>query len=268
MFARVDRKKEAALIPFITTGFPDIDFTEELAIEMAHRGADLIELGMPFSDPVADGPTIEAASQAALSRNDISPPDIFSLVERLRKKISIPLVLMGYYNQFLHYGLEKFAQDAASAGIDGTIIPDLPVDEAGPWLSAARTHGVHNIFLAAPNTPEKRLKRIARATRGFLYYVSVMGITGARSELPPELADGLEKTGGVCRKPVAVGFGISRPDQVAMLARHCDGIIVGSAIVKMIERGLGENLEDRTLRAGTVREIGKFVADLKAATRK
>jgi tryptophan synthase alpha chain len=267
MFASLGKRGEAALIPFVTTGFPDVDFTEALVTEMAEQGADLIEIGMPFSDPVADGPTIEAASHEALERNHVSPPDILDMVSRLRRKVELPLVLMGYYNQFFRYGLDEFAKDASEAGLDGTIIPDLPVDEADEWLKAARRHGLCNIFLAAPNTPDRRIERIARATRGFLYYVSVMGITGARSELPPELSDGLERARKHAgRKPVAVGFGISRPDQVAMLSNHCDGVIVGSAIIRMIQEGLGAETGDIERRKAVVREIGAFVNSLKEAT--
>jgi tryptophan synthase alpha chain len=268
MFSAARKRKEAALIPFVTTGFPDVEFTEALIREMAGRGADLVEIGMPFSDPVADGPTIEAASHAALEKNSISPPDLFDMVARLRRDISIPIVIMGYYNQFFRYGLDAFAGDAAGAGVDGTIIPDLPVDEAADWMAAASKAGIHNIFLVAPNTPEKRIVRIARATRGFLYHVSVMGITGARTELPPELSQGLERVKERCRKPVAVGFGISRPEQVSMLSGHADGIIVGSAIIRLIQQGLQDDVANAEKRAGTVKRIGEFVESLKHATRK
>lgn len=265
MFSGLRQRGETALIPFITTGDPDIKTTEELVIEMEHQGADLIELGLPFSDPLADGPTIQAASSRALL-NAVNAEVLFNMVSRLRTKTDIPLVLMGYCNPLLQYGLERFARDAADAGIDGTIIPDLPVDEAGEWNRAARNEGLCNIFLVAPNTPEKRLKRIVKASRGFVYYVSITGITGARTELPAALSAGLKHVREITSRPVAVGFGISRPEQVRMLSKVADGIIVGSAIVRIIQDHLKH--EDNRYTAGqdTVPKIGAFVRSLKEAT--
>ncbi len=265
MFSRLRKRGETALIPFITTGDPDIATTEALVLEMERQGADLIELGLPFSDPLADGPTIQAASNRALV-NEINARVLFEMVSRLRKKTDIPLVLMGYCNPLFQYGIEEFARDAAEAGIDGTIIPDLPIDEAAQWGSAAREHGICNIFLVAPNTPDARMKKIAKASKGFIYYVSVTGITGARTALPPELSEGLRHVREFTKKPVAVGFGISEPDQVRMLSEVADGIIVGSAIVRIIEKNLLE--KDKGFEAGpeTVRRVGEFVHGLKQAT--
>ncbi len=259
MFADLKKKKETALIPFITAGDPDIQTTEALVIEMAKNGADLIELGLPFSDPLADGPTIQAASQRALA-GGMNTEKFFKLSAKIREKTEVPLVLMGYYNPIYKYGLEKFAKDAAQAGIDGTIIPDLPLEESGPWMKAAKKNGLANIFLIAPNTPSDRIKKIGKASQGFLYYVSVTGITGARTELPPELAKGLNKAQKLVSIPLAVGFGISKPEQVAMLSEVADGIIVGSAIVKLIEKN-SQNLEK------AIKEVGKFVKSLKKATK-
>ncbi len=266
MFSKLRKRGETALIPFITTGDPDIETTEALVLEMERQGADLIELGLPFSDPLADGPTIQAASNRAL-RGEINPEVMFNMVSRLRRKTEIPLVLMGYCNPLFQYGIDRFGRDAADAGIDGTIIPDLPVDEAAEWNRAARANGICNIFLVAPNTPDTRLKRIVKASKGFVYYVSVTGITGARTELPPELSDGLRHVREVTSKPVAVGFGISEPSQVKMLSSVADGIIVGSAIVRIIESHLIE--DDKGFRAGegTVERVGEFVRSLKDATR-
>jgi tryptophan synthase alpha chain len=266
MFSRLKKKKEVALIPFITTGDPDITTTEALILEMDQQGADLIELGLPFSDPLADGPTIQASSQRALL-NNINIKDLLRLVKKVRKKTNIPLVLMGYYNPILQYGLPDFAKDASVCGLDGTIIPDLPLEEAGAWIAIARSRGLANILLVAPNTPVHRVRKIALATQGFLYYISVTGITGARNQLPHELAQGLNEIRKVTTKPVAVGFGISTPHQVSMLSASTDGIIVGSAIVRLIENHTIN--KDNNLKAGPelVKEVGKFVGELKKATK-
>ena len=267
MFSQLKDRKEAALIPFITTGDPDCGTTGSLILEMERQGADLIELGLPFSDPLADGPTIQASSHRALSRYNINARDLFGVVEKVRRESDIPLVLMGYYNPVLQYGLSEFARDAAACGLDGTIIPDLPMEEADQWIKAANAHGLANILLVAPNTPPDRVRKIAEATQGFLYYVSVTGITGARSQLPPELAHGLEGIKGLTNKPIAVGFGISQPAQVSMLSAVTDGIIVGSAIVKIIEANTIK--QGSELKAGPelIKKVGEFVGGLKKATR-
>jgi tryptophan synthase alpha chain len=265
MFSRLRERKEAALIPFITTGDPDIAATEALIFEMDRQGADLIELGLPFSDPMADGPTIQASSQRAL-RHKINAKDLFGLVEKVRIRTGIPLVLMGYYNPILQYGLSAFAKDAANSGLNGTIIPDLPLEEAGAWMSAAKPRGLANILLVAPNTPADRVKKIAKATHGFLYYVSVTGITGARSHLPTELSQGLNGIKQLTSKPVAVGFGISTPDQVSMLSAATDGIIVGSAIIKLIEAHTIKHGDDLKAGPDLVKKVGEFIGELKEAT--
>ena len=266
MFSQLKKRKEAALIPFITTGDPDIATTEALILEMDRQGADLIELGLPFSDPLADGPTIQASSQRAL-RHKINAKDLLGLVKKVRKKTDIPLVLMGYYNPLLQYGLSAFAKDAATSGLDGTIVPDLPLEEAKDWIAAAKSQGLANILLVAPNTPADRVRKIARATQGFLYYVSVTGITGARTELPTELSQGLNGIKQLTNKPVAVGFGISKPAQVSMLSAVTDGIIVGSAIIKLIEAHTIK--QDNDLKAGPdlVKKVGEFIGELKEATK-
>ncbi len=266
MFKKLRAAKETALIPFITAGDPDIQTTESLILEMADQEADLIELGMPFSDPLADGPTIQASSHRALM-GGVNPEKVLDLVKRVRRHTDIPLVLMGYYNPVLQYGLDRFAADASAAGIDGTIIPDLPLEEAADWMKSAKAHGIDNIFLIAPNTPDERIKKIGKATRGFLYYVSVTGITGARQDLPAELQDGLEKTERLVNCPVAVGFGISRPEQVKMLSGHVDGVIVGSAIVRVIQANTVETDGGLRARPELVKEVGRFVRSLKEATR-
>jgi len=257
-FEGCKERGECAFIPFVSAGDPDMEATYEIVAAMADNGADCIELGIPFSDPLADGPTIQASSQRAL-RGGVNPEKILALVLRLRRVTDCPLVLMGYYNPVLKYGLRRFAQDVRAAGADGTIIPDLPLEEASSWMKEARKEGIANIFLVAPNTPLGRAQKIARASQGFLYYVSVTGITGARDELPKGLSEGLEAVRALSPVPVAVGFGVSSPAQVRILRSHADGIIVGSAIVRMIEKG-------SMARKKMVQEVAAFVREMKRAT--
>ncbi len=257
VFRRLQATGEKALIPFITAGDPDLETSRRLALEIAARGADLLELGIPFSDPLADGPTIQAASSRAL-KGGLTFADVLSMAGGLRQETDIPLILMGYYNPILHYGLEQAAADAARHGVDGFIIPDLPPEEAEPWRRVATKAGVATIFLAAPTSGPERLKKLGRLTQGFLYYVSVTGITGARTELPPELLRELEEVRRLVPCPVAVGFGISTPAQVQNLAPHVDGVVVGSAIVQQVAQFSGPE---------TIKQIGDFVAALKAPLR-
>ncbi|MDD3580606.1 MAG: tryptophan synthase subunit alpha, partial [Desulfobacca sp.] len=201
MFRRLADQGATALIPYITAGDPDLKTTEALVLEMARRGADLIELGIPFSDPLADGPTIQAACVRALKQG-VHLEDVLALVGRLRQETDIPLVLMGYYNPVLQYGLERLARDAAQLGVNGFIIPDLPGEQAQAWRTAALKEGVAAIFLAAPTSGPERIRAIGQLTRGFLYYVSVTGITGARTELPPELITALQEVRTLVKCPV------------------------------------------------------------------
>jgi tryptophan synthase alpha chain len=257
MFKRLATKGETALIPYVTAGDPSLETTRGLVLEMARRGADLIELGIPFSDPLADGPTIQAACQRAL-KQEVNLPKIIDLVRSLRQDTDIPLVLMGYYNPILSYGLERLAREAAQAGVNGFIIPDLPGEEARDWHRAACDAGVAPIFLAAPTSGPDRIRKIGALTRGFLYYVSVTGITGARTGLPDDLKTALAEVRTLIKCPLAVGFGISTPAQVQDLAPLVDGIVVGSAIVQKIACRQGPEV---------IKEIGDFVAELKAPLR-
>jgi len=257
VFRGLKERGEKALIPFITAGDPDLETTRRLALEIAGRGADVLELGIPFSDPLADGPTIQAASTRAL-KGGVNLEEVLHLAGRIRAETEVPLVLMGYYNPILQYGLEQTAQTAARLGVDGFIIPDLPLEEAAPWRRAARAAGLAAIFLAAPTSGPERLKTLGRLTRGFLYYVSVTGITGARDDLPRELLKELAEVRRLVNCPLAVGFGISRPEQVRLLAPYVDGVVVGSAIVQRVARLAGEAL---------LQEVGDFVAALKAPLR-
>ena len=257
VFKRLKAKGEKALIPFITAGDPDLATTKALALEMAAQGADLLELGIPFSDPLADGPTIQAASNRAL-KGGVHLKEVLELAGEIRHGTEIPIILMGYYNPILKYGLERTAREAAAQGVDGFIIPDLPPEEAGPWRVDAAKAGVANIFLAAPTSGTERLKHMARLTRGFLYYVSVTGITGARTELPSDLVAALKEVRALVKGPLAVGFGISTPEQVRWLAPYVDGIVVGSAIVQRVAKLQGSDL---------IKEVGDFIAALKEPLR-
>ncbi len=257
VFKRLKAKGEKALIPFITAGDPDLATTRALALEMAARGADILELGVPFSDPLADGPTIQAASLRAMQAG-VHLEDVLNLAGELRAHTQIPLVLMGYYNPMLQYGLDRTAETAAARGVDGFIIPDLPPEEAGPWRVAAVKAKIATIFLAAPTSGAERIRHLGRLSKGFLYYVSVTGITGARTALPEDLAKSLTEVRSLVKGPLAVGFGISTPAQVAALAPHVDGIVVGSAIVQLVARLKGAEL---------VKEVGDFIAALKAPLR-
>ena len=257
VFKRLKAKGEKALIPFITAGDPDLATTKALALEMAAKGADLLELGIPFSDPLADGPTIQAASNRAV-QHGVHLQEVLKLAGEIRRETEIPLILMGYYNPILQYGLERTAKEAAALGVDGFIIPDLPPEEAGPWREAAAQAGVASIFLAAPTSGAERIKHMGQITKGFLYYVSVTGITGARTELPPDLVTALKEVRSLVKGPLAVGFGISTPEQVAGLAPHVDGLVVGSAIVQRVAKLKGKEL---------IKEGGDFIADLKAPLR-
>ncbi len=221
------------LITFITAGDPNMRDTVEIALGMAEAGADIIELGIPFSDPLADGPVIQQASQRALG-SGTTMARIFEGVKEIRKTCSKPLVLMGYYNPIYKYGIRRFAADAFQAGINGLIVPDLPHEESGPLQDAARETGIDLIPLVAPTTTGLRMEKIAADARGFVYCVSVTGVTGARQEINEDL----ETFTGMVRRhtdlPLAVGFGIAGPEQAARTALHCDAVVVGSAIVSII----------------------------------
>jgi len=235
LFKRLKRERKKALIPFITAGDPDLATTRDLVFTLEECGAHIIELGVPFSDPLADGPVIQAASLRAL-RQGIDLKRILALVEEVRQRTDIPLILMTYYNPVYRFGLEEAACQASKAGVDGFIIPDLPPEEAGEWRESARANNLDAIFLVAPNTPLSRARFIASKTSGFLYAVSVTGITGKRKGIPEGLTDYLRMLRGVTDKPIAVGFGISSPSLVKDIRPLSDGVIVGSALVDLLAR--------------------------------
>lgn len=227
-------KNGKAFIAFLTAGDPSLEKTEEFIFEIERAGADLIEIGIPFSDPIAEGEVIQAANVRALKAGT-TVHGVFELVQRIRQKSQIPLVFLTYLNPVYHYGYEKFFAKCAEAGVDGIIIPDLPFEEQGELKAEAERHGVDVISLIAP-TSEERIERIARASKGFLYIVSSMGVTGVRSEISTDVEAIVKAVRAVSNTPAAVGFGISTPEQAAKFAKIADGVIVGSAIVKIIEK--------------------------------
>jgi tryptophan synthase alpha chain len=233
------KKNETALIPYIMAGDPDLATTKTLILEMEKAGSDIIELGAPFSDPLADGPTIQKAAIRSL-RNHTRVSDVLSLVADVRKESKIPLILMTYYNLIFKYGEERFVNDAVLAGLDGMILPDLPPEEAGTLIPLAKKAGLDTIFLLAPTSTDERMKLVCKVSQGFVYYVSLTGVTGARTGIQSSVQDSLKKIKRVTDKPVAVGFGISTPDQAAQVALWgADGVIVGSALVKVLEENIG-----------------------------
>lgn len=238
-FSSLRRGNHKALIAYLTVGFPRLSLLPDLVAAIADAGVDLVELGIPFSDPLADGPTIQRASQVAL-RQGVTPRIVLRQVEGLRRRgVQIPLALMTYLNPVFRYGIRRFCRDAASAGADGLIIPDLPPEEAKELRSAAQASRLRTIFLASPTSSRERLRRIVEASTGFIYYVSLTGVTGARKSLPIEVAADVRTIGRMTKLPVCVGFGIGRSAQVREVARVADGVIVGSRLLEAI--GVGQN---------------------------
>ncbi len=233
-FGALAKRGEKAFIAYIMAGDPDMAKTLTYARALIQGGADIIELGMPFSDPIADGPTIQQAAQRALqSKTNISK--IFALVSNLRKTSGIPIVLMGYINPVLKYGTKRFFEDAARSGVDGLILPDLPLEEIDHVKEYAVQSGIDMILLAAPTSDRKRLLELSRHTRGFLYYISMTGVTGSQKKMGHAAFESIRWIRRNTQKPVAVGFGISTPRQAKTIAALADGIVVGSAFVKLIE---------------------------------
>ena len=254
-FARLRSRGARALVAYVTAGDPSLADTRRLVIEAEQRGADVIELGVPFSDPIAEGPVIQRAMTRALAAG-ATLARVLETVATMRAEVSVPLVLLTYYNPVLAFGLKAFARTAADAGVDGAIVADLPPEEADPLATEADPAGLDLIHLVAPTSTSARVRLIARRSRGFIYVVSVTGVTGERRELPADLAAQVRTLRLLTTKPVCVGFGISTPEQVAAVGRLADGAIVGSAIVRMIEERAGQS----TL----VEDVGKFIAELKA----
>jgi tryptophan synthase alpha chain len=258
-FTELRKNKQKAFIAFVTAGDPDLSTTEQLVYAFEEAGADIIELGVPFSDPIAEGPIIQAASERAL-KHHTSLKDILALVTRIRKRSQIPITFMTYYNPIFRFGDAAFVSAALKAGVDGVIIPDLPPEEAESLRKAARKNDFSTVFFMAPTTTDERLKRVAQAATGFLYYVSLTGVTGVRAELSQTIGSDVKRAKRLTKQPVCVGFGISTPDHVRTVGRVADGVIVGSAIVREIERNRGKK--------DLVRNVSAYVKTLVSALRK
>lgn len=233
-FENARTQGRAALMPYFTLGYPTANDSVDIIEALASAGADLIELGIPFSDPLADGPVIQYSTQVALEQGT-SVKKCLSLVRQLRERgVEQPLLLMGYVNPILAYGVKKFVADASAAGADGFIVPDFPLEEAAEMEAACRAHGCALVYLASPNAAPERLALLAERTGGFLYLVSLNGVTGVRDAVPAGLAHFVERARTAARTPLAVGFGIARPEQAAAVARLADGVIIGSAVINAV----------------------------------
>ena len=235
-FEELGRKKEKALIAFLTAGDPSLKKTEALVEEMANGGVDLVELGVPFSDPQADGPVIQASSQRSLERGT-TLKKILRLVARLRQKTELPILLMSYYNPIYRFGLEAFAAKAREAGVDGVILPDVPIDESRAVAAALGKKGLILIPLLTPTSTGSRVRRVAKHAKGFIYYVSIAGVTGVKKAKKDVLADSIRAVKKMTRCPVCVGFGVSTPAIASAISEVADGVIVGSAFVKALNDG-------------------------------
>ena len=255
VFAELKRSGRGGFIPFITAGDPDLATSELLLIELATAGADIIELGVPFSDPVADGEVIQRASERAL-QNGVTLRDALACVARAKQHVDVPVVLFSYFNPLLQFGQRRLVNEAKQAGIDAVLITDLIPEEAQSWTEALYQHELDSIFLVAPTTSDERLARIARQARGFIYAVSRAGVTGARDQMTRDAETLVQRVRTVSDLPVAVGFGISTPEQVRDVWRFADAAVVGSAIVREIEK-LAQSPD-------LVNRIGEFTRSLLA----
>jgi tryptophan synthase alpha chain len=254
-FAALRARREGGLVAFIAAGDPDLETTRALVLELERSGADVVELGVPFTDPLADGPSNQAAYDRGL-RAGATLPAIYDLVRGIRQESQVPIVLMTYVNPIFRYGYERATREAAAAGVDGFIMVDLPPEEAEEWTPTARAGGLDTIFMLAPTSTEERIQAVGRLGRGFIYCVSRTGVTGARADLPADLPALLERVRRETDQPISVGFGISRPEQVREVLSRAEGVIVGSAIVNLIARHGRDCLP----------EVAAFVRELKAAT--
>ena len=260
-FAHCAGENRAALVTFVTAGDPTLDASAHVIAALVAGGADIIELGMPFTDPMADGPAIQAGNLRSLAAGT-TLIRVLDMVRAFRAKDdTTPLILMGYFNPILRYGVERFAADAAAAGLDGTIVVDLPPEEDAELAPDLGRHGLHNVRLATPTTDARRLPAVLAGASGFLYYVAVAGVTGTASAAEADVAAAVARLKASTKLPVAVGFGIRTPDQAAAIGRHADGVVVGSALVSMIGAAAAARANDLP------QQIEAFVRSLADAVR-
>ncbi|MCA1621056.1 MAG: tryptophan synthase subunit alpha [Acidobacteria bacterium] len=252
-FRKLEGAGRRGFIPFITAGDPDLRTTRALLVELARAGATLIELGVPFSDPVADGPVIQRASERALRQN-VGLADVLETLADARRDTDVPVILFSYFNPLLQFGVERLAEESARAGVDGILATDLVPEESAEFNAVLTRRGLDQIFLVAPTTSDARLRLVAERASGFVYAVSRAGVTGARTDLSSEAARLVGRVRGVTRLPVAVGFGISRPEHVAEVWHYADAAVVGSALVAEIEEHAG--------RPDLVARVGQFARSL------
>jgi len=258
-FYELKNNKKLALMPFIMAGDPNIEKTSEILLKLQENGADLIELGIPYSDPLADGPVIQVAASRAI-RSGTTPSKVITLLESLKGKLNIPIILFSYLNPLLCIGFEQFCEMSAKAGVSGLIIPDLPLEEAYKFSKIVSKHSMDLILLVAPTTPFERMKQISNHTKGFTYLVSVTGVTGERNKMENRVEILIAKLKEVQNKPIAVGFGISTPEHVNKVREWgADGVIIGSAFVKRISNSSEKDVVDH---------IGKFCRDMRLAADK
>lgn len=257
-FQELKAQKRKAFIAFITAGDPDLRTTQDLVVALEKAGVDIIELGIPFSDPLADGPTIQASFFRALKKG-ASVKKVLETVKRIRRRSSLPIALMTSYNPVLRFGEEKFIKACAQVGVDGLIVPDLPPEEAQILRRAAQQHNIATIFFCAPTSTDRRMRDNTKASSGFVYYVSLTGITGTQKALASSVVKQIRRIKRLTPKPVCAGFGISTPQQVKDIGRVADGVIVGSAIVKIIEAHRGH----RDLPAVVTRYVSSLVKALR-----
>jgi tryptophan synthase alpha chain len=252
-FIQLKKQKKQAFIAFITAGYPDLSTTAKLVMELEKKGVDIIELGVPFSDPLADGPMIQEASGYSLKQGT-NLVKILNLVKQARKTTSLPICLMTYYNPVFCFGEKSFVDQAVASGVDGVIIPDLPYEEATKFTHYANQRGLANICFVTPTSSVARIKAILKVARGFIYYVSLTGVTGSRKSLSADLKIKLAAVKKLTAKPVCVGFGISNSSQVKAVRKIADGVIIGSAIVAKIKENIG--------KGNLVKRVGTFVGKL------
>jgi tryptophan synthase alpha chain len=256
VFSQLKEQNRPGLIPFITAGDPDLATTAQLVCTLAASGADLVELGFPFSDPMADGPTIQAASERALAAGT-TLKGVLDTVAVVRRQTQVPIVLMGYFNPVYRYGVDQFATDAATAGVDGVLLVDVPPEEAAEVTPALAARGIDLITLLAPTTPPERMRALAAQARGYLYYVSMTGVTGVQKLDPELIRQAVTEVCALSPVPVGVGFGITSAEDAALVGSYADAVVVGSALVKIIGEQGGS--------AALHQQVGAFIAELRQA---